>query len=73
MEKIKHIDRLSTIEYLESALEKAKSGEITEITIVAKLSDGATFVCSSGSANAHEMAGKILDAAILRLGYALRT
>lgn len=68
----KNIDRKSSISMLESALQKAKDGELIEFVIVGKHRDGTTYLCASGSYNAHEMAGKILDAAIMRLGYALR-
>ena len=69
---VAYLDPKSLIEYLESALSKAKSGELLEATIIGKQKDGNVYLCSSGSFNAHEMAGKCLDAAILRLGYKLR-
>ncbi len=72
MGDVRHLDQKSTIEYLEDALCRAKEGELLEVVIIGNQKDGGTYVCASGSYNYHEMAGKILDAAILRLGYQMR-
>lgn len=65
----KNLDPKGLIDTLESALQLAKNGDLLEVTIIGKKTDGDFLISASGSYNCHEMAGKILDHAILRLGY----
>ena len=73
--KVVSIDRRhdNVVVMLEELLQDAIDGEITEFTLIGKKKGGDTFVCATASDNCHTMAGKILDHAILRLGYQPRT
>lgn len=70
---VAHLDPKSLIETLEIALEKAKKGEIVEAIVFGRSKDKKLWVCASGSYSSQEAAGQLLDAAIFRLGYELRS
>lgn len=57
----------STIESLEGALERAKTGETIGVTIVEEKKGGFYSISGSSTSSSTQTAGMLLDAAITRL------
>lgn len=69
---VAHLDPKEVISTLGRALEMAKNGEFVEIMVIGKTAKGEIYSTGSRSYGMHEMAGRLLDAAIMRLGYETR-
>ena len=63
------LDPKEVIATLERAMDMAKNGDFVEIMVIGKNAEGEIFSTGSRSYGMHEMAGRLLDAAIMRLGY----
>lgn len=58
---------LSAVEYVRDLLIRCESGEVTSVTVVEHLPGGTYHVGGSAASSRTQIAGMLLDAAIVRL------